>query len=103
MYLRSFAKALLKSSDVFSSTNASPLGLPSLEKVKHTPLTFPTMSQSGNEQRKMEIVFLFIQRQNATKDAFSLSFCIPEKKEATSSCVHDQGKPRIRTTYPSSF
>lgn len=47
IYLRSFARAVLKSSDVFSSIKASPLGRPSLEKVKHTPSTFPMMSQSA--------------------------------------------------------
>lgn len=30
---------------------ASPLGLPSFEKVKHTPFTFPTISQSARPEK----------------------------------------------------
>lgn len=70
---------------------------------KTHPVDFPYNVTIWKLTKKMAIVSLFLQTQNATKDVFSLSVCIPEKKEATSSCVHDQGKPRIRTTYPSSL
>lgn len=63
MYLRSLERAFLKSSAVFSSINASPLGRPSLEYVKHTPFTFPTILQSkikGKKQSRMYFLWSWI-------------------------------------------
>lgn len=103
MYLRSLERAFLKSSAVFTSINASPLGRPSLEYVKHTPFTFPMMSQSVKKMIRLVDIFLngcLLWRQNYTP--FSPLFHLYLQNITYFATLHASILPREDSTKPPS-
>lgn len=97
----SFFTAIFRSSSVSNSTNASPLGRPSLVYVKWMPPPLLMILQST-----FQMVYSYTSEYLYLLQDFYpvITFCsyIPEKNLCTSSTEQDQGRPLMRTTYPSS-
>lgn len=97
----SFFTAIFKSSSVSNSTNASPLGRPSLVYVKWMPPPLLTILQSVLENDYHQIICSHFNCRGITWKT-EINIYVPEKNLCTSSTEQDQGRPLMRTTYPSS-